>query len=277
MAAPPFVCKLYLHECRHGSCPTRYSKFPDPGSEERALNHSIVNVPIIHRQTYKHKAWYTHSFTIQNPAMRAHLKVALASYQDFDLELENWTFRKPYEPIVHRWDRLLALCEETVDEESNAAIGNMMAFLRPILAPSVNSLAETRNSGKVTFDNVWQIFPPGELAVTTFFSSEVVCRVLKYEKLQANGSWYWSVTMEYVDWNGEKCGYDTTRTIIKSFEGYRFVTSLPVYPLPFSKSAQQIKQRLVERGRKVEALRGYHFRSCTGTKILTRSLEERPV
>lgn len=51
------------------------------------------------------------------------------------------------------------------------------------------------------------------------------------------------------------------------------------YPLSFSPTASEIKERLTARGRKFESLRGYHFRSCTGTKILleTKCPEERPV
>ena len=51
------------------------------------------------------------------------------------------------------------------------------------------------------------------------------------------------------------------------------------YPLSFSSSASEIKERLTVRGRKFESLRGYHFRTCTGTKILleTKCPEERPV
>lgn len=51
------------------------------------------------------------------------------------------------------------------------------------------------------------------------------------------------------------------------------------YPLSFSPSASEIRDRLTARGRKFESLRGYHFRTCTGTKILleTKCPEERPV
>lgn len=51
------------------------------------------------------------------------------------------------------------------------------------------------------------------------------------------------------------------------------------YPFAFSSSASEIKDRLTARGRKFESLRGYHFRTCIGTKILleTKCPEERPV
>lgn len=274
----PFVTKLFRHECPGGHCPPRNSLFAHHDVEQNHLTNSLAGVPIIHRQRYnkKTKTWTTQSFTVQSPDMKAHLQVALAKYQDYDPELENWTFEKPYNAIVHRWDRLNSLCDEAVGCESKMAIDQMLSFLRPIVASSVDSVAETRKSGSISFDDIWQIFPPGELAVTTFFGVEAVCRVLKYEYVRSRPS-RWDITLEYIDWNGKTCGLTTTKTIIMLYPGLRFVTSLPAYPLSFNKYADQMKQRFVERGRKFESLRGYHFRNCLGTKISDLGAEEQPV
>lgn len=273
------VTKIYLHSC-DGSCQSRYSRFADHDSEQNDLTDSLTEVPIVHHHFYHAEKWHTENFIVQSPAMRAHLQVALADYPDFDLDLEDWTFRAPFEPLVHRWDRLNALCEETADPQGKEAIQQLMDFLRPILAPSIKAVAQTRDSGKISFNDVWQIFPPNQLVVTAFFGVDTICRVVKYKHEDICGRPpYWIVTLEYVDWNGETCGYATTTATIKSFKGARFVTSFPVFPLSFSESAAQIKQRIMERGRKFESLRGYHFRSCVGTQILlqTEQPEERPV
>lgn len=171
----------------------------------------------------------TESFTVQDPLMRNHLRVALAKYQDFDLELKNWTFKEPFSPIVHRWDRLNALCEKTTEVKSKRAIDQLMKFLGPILAPSIGSLIQTKATGKVDFDNVWQIFPPGELAVTSFFGIQAVTRILRYELIRPRcDPPFWQVEFEYLDWNGERCGYTSAKAKIKYFDGMKFVTSLPV-------------------------------------------------
>lgn len=161
--------------------------------------------------------------------MRNHLRVALAKYQDFDLELKDWTFTEPFSPIVHRWDRLNALREKTTEVNSKRAIDQLMSFLEPILAPSIGSLIQTKATGKVNFDNVWQIFPPGELAVTSFFGIQAVTRILRYELIRPDYELpYWQVEFEYLDWNGERCGYTSAKTKIKYFDGMKFVTSLGV-------------------------------------------------
>lgn len=161
--------------------------------------------------------------------MRSHLKVALANYSDFDLELKNWTFQEPYSPIVHRWDRLNAQYEKTTEPKSKKALADLLEFLRPILVSSVDSLIQTKETGKVSFQNLWQIFPPGELAVTSFFGIQTVSRLLRYELVTpCDQPPWWNVEYEYVDWNGQYCGYEKSKTKVRYFKGLKFVDTLGV-------------------------------------------------
>jgi hypothetical protein len=212
--------------------------------------------------------------------MRTLLEIALGQYQDLDLALEKWTFRPPFSPIVHRWDRLRSLGEVQSDAPAPEALTQLMDFLNPIVAPQVDALSKTKETGTILFKDLWQIFAPHEFAMTSFYGVEAVCRITKYQLVEpAMGPDYWEIGLEYVDWNGHRCGYAATKVVIKEFGGYRRVVSLPVYPLSFNTSNPEIRQRLVQRGRKFETLRGYHFQRCSGTKILllTEEPEARPV
>ncbi|KAL7757054.1 hypothetical protein ACKLNR_014047 [Fusarium oxysporum f. sp. zingiberi] len=272
--------KLYQHECPAQCCPERWSRFPNHKEDQNALEESISNDPIIHRHTFSDNEWNTESFTIQSPAMRTLLETALANYQDLDLELEKWTFRPPFMPIVHRWDRLRSFGEVKADFPAPEAFAQLMEFLHPILAPQIDALAKTRETGSVMFKDLWQIFAPHEFVVTNFYGIEAVCRVTKYQLMKPRRDPnYWEVYMEYVDWNGHSCGYANTKARIIDFSGYRRVESLPIYPLSFDGSAPAIRQQGIDRGRRFEALRGYNFQKCSGTKILllTEEPEERPV
>lgn len=274
------VIKLYKYDCPSGCCPSRYARFSTQAAEQEDLQASVHSEPIIHRHAFRETVWVTESFTVNDTTIRLMLRQALNKYQDFDPELENWTFRAPYSPIVHRWSKLNDLCETSVSLEEKTAINSLMAFLRPILAPSIEALSKTKETGKVLFDDVWQIYPPGEVAMTAFYGTEAAARVVRYEKKRTRqGLPSWEVELEYIDWNGDHCGFATTTVNIGFFSGYKFVTGLAAYPLSFCSDGEQIKQRLTARGRKFELLRGYHFRTCVGTKILleTPQREERPV
>ena len=275
--AMPDATKLYLHQCPGGYCTDRWSKFETSPAEQQHLRETIGNDPIIHRHTQQEEGWVTQNFTIQDPLMRNHLSEALSGYQDFDADLVAWTFNPPFKPIVHRWARLNALLNDSeLSNESKQALSKMIEFLKPIVAPSVDAMIRTKETGKVSFDDLWQIFPPGELVVTQLFGMETVGRVIKYRE-EFDMRKFFIVTLEYLDWNGERCGYVDTDVVIGQFAGFRRVVSLPVYPLSLAESPDKIRARLVERGRKFETLRGYHFEACVGTKILLGSSEARPV
>jgi hypothetical protein len=238
-------------------------------------------VPIIHRQQFVKKHWITQSITVQDPAMREVLRAALAKYQDLDLELISWTFEPPFMPLVHRWDELKAQYTEQQPGAIKNAAAVLLAFLAPIVAPSVLSLAQTKRTGKVSFRNAWQIFPPSSIVKTSFYGVETICRVVKYRKRPADrcNPEGWVIDMEYVDWNGETSGWTTTTLTIWEFDGLKKVTGLPVFPIEYSADADAIKARLIERGRKWSELRGYHFEIANGTKILleTKEPQQRPV
>ncbi|KAK7433019.1 hypothetical protein QQZ08_000492 [Neonectria magnoliae] len=275
------ISNWYQHKCQYNSCPARWSEFDNVDDDELNLNKRCSIVPIVHRHVYVNKHWITQSITVHDTAMRGVLGTVLAKYQDLDLELQNWTFEPPFMPLVHRWEALKEYHANATPGPARNASSALLAFLTPILASSVVSLARTKKTGKVSFDNVWQIFPPSSVVVTKFYGIDTICRVVKYKKRPEDrcNPAGWVIDMEYVDWNGEKCGWATTTLTIWDFEGFRRVTALPVYPLSFTSDGEKIKAGMIERGRKFERLRGYHFVVANGTKVLleTEKPEQRMV
>ncbi|KAH7303226.1 hypothetical protein B0I35DRAFT_181320 [Stachybotrys elegans] len=275
------VSKWYHHECEYDSCPQRWAEFDNVDDEGQDLVARTKDVPIIHRHHFINKHWVTQSITVQDPAMREVLRVALAKYQDLDLNLLNWTFTPPFMPLVHRWEELKAQYTQQEEGPGKNAAASLLAFLAPIIAPSVLSLEQTKQTGKVSFSNVWQIFPPSSIVRTKFYGVETICRVVKYQKREKGNCnpAGWVINMEYVDWNGETSGWATTTLTIWDYEGHKKVTGLPVFPLDFSPEAGAIKARLIERGRRWAELRGYHLEVANGTKIQLEVEEpqQRPV
>ncbi|KAF7555173.1 hypothetical protein G7Z17_g2404 [Cylindrodendrum hubeiense] len=275
------ISNWYQHRCEYNSCPVRWSEFDNVDDDETKLNKRCSSIPIIHRHVFVKKHWITQSITVHDPAMREVLGIVLAKYQDLDLELQNWTFEPPFMPLVHRWEALKDYHAKSTPGSTKNAASALLAFLTPILASSVVSLARTRSTGKVSFDNVWQIFPPSSIVMTKFYGIDTICKVVKYKKRHQDNCnpAGWVIDMEYVDWNGEKCGWTTTTLTIWEFEGFKRVTGLPVYPLSFNSDPAKVKANMIERGRKFESMRGYHFMVANGTKILleTKKPEQRPV
>jgi len=215
--------------------------------------------------------------------MRAFFTEALADYQDLDIDLEGWTFAPPYKPLVHRWERILSLqqqlqaSEDDDDEDKKKAADQLIEFLQPILAPSIVDLTSTQDTGKIGHDMIWQIFPPGEIVLHKFWGVEGLCRVVKYHQEEHESSW--TLTLEHVYWDGQRCGLRSEDTQIPHYTGIRRVTSLPVYPLSFAKNPEQIKETMMARGRRYQQLRGYHFLQYNGNKVVpsTNNHKEYPM
>lgn len=280
------VQRLYRHDCIYGSCPTRWAKFAVHQDEQDALENEVSATPIVQRHVHSDdKGWITESFTVNCSHMRAFLSETLAKYQDLDPDLEGWAFAPPYKALVHRWDRLQALHQELRDttgqDDKKKAVDQLVDFLQPILAPALEDLASTRATGKIHYDMIWQIFPPKETVIAKLWGIDTACRVVKYEHVVRTPNLrFWVITVEYVDWDGEKCGFKRANIKIPSklYSGFKRVTSLPVYPLSYSETPEAIKETMVARGRRFQQLRGYHYLNYNGIKIaMGEGWEEEPV
>lgn len=188
------------------------------------------------------------------------------AYQESDLLPADWTFKPPFRPLVHRWGTLNDLHAEIRDDEDTTlevkqAADTLVCFLEPILAPAVRALVKTRDTGKISYDNIWQIFPPSEFIVITTGGIPRLGRVLKYEREGSN----WRIHFEKLAWDGSACGYVEEFARIKPFSSDRYVNSLDVYPVSFHQDPEGFRSAMLERGRKFERLRGYHTQTYKGS------------
>ena len=218
--------------------------------------------PIVQFFRKKSESWEPSSFVINSRAMRDVVSRALKDYQDTDMDLNAWEFLSPYKPLVHRWEQLKSIQDSADWQTEKSAADGLVLFLTPLLDPYIQSLKQTWESGMLDCSSVWQIFPPGELVVAKFFGVPTVCRVVSY----AGGPWSWTITFEYIDWNGRRCGY-TTATRRIGFAGLCRVTSLPVYPLNFAENKDDLKEQITKRGREFERLRGFHLKTCNASSV----------
>jgi hypothetical protein len=72
------------------------------------------------------------------------------------------------------------------------------------------------------------------------------------------------VTGRYVDWDGSKFGTNKCNVKISQYSGTRKINGLAAFPLDFHAEKDDLRQRLLERGAKMEQLAGSHYRSYKG-------------
>ena len=75
---------------------------------------------------------------------------------------------------------------------------------------------------------------------------------------------YYLVEILYLDNDGKKYGMAEMDLQIKNFQGVKKITSLPVYPLKYHPNSDEMKARLVERGKKFAGMSGMHYKNHQG-------------
>lgn len=80
---------------------------------------------------------------------------------------------------------------------------------------------------------------------------------------------YWELKLEYTESTGRPAGspafgYATIQATIPAFAGSKKITNLAAYPLKFHPEAEEIRTKLVERGKKWASLKDCHHMRYDG-------------
>jgi len=214
------------------------------------------------------RAWSIQSLMIYSPYIMQMLRTALKDYPGIALGLDQLAISAPFEPLLHRW----SLIDEGLKEEDDLKARNHFNLFRQVIEPELKAHLKARDECEqhavIPFASVWTIFKPGELVWWEADGQGVVGRMVEasFTKTMTGADLY-RLTCEQVDWNGETFGIQRTTKKINFFEGTRPVIGLPVLPLRYKPDGDGIRSRCLDRGRKFEVLRGYHFKAYDGAAL----------
>ncbi|KAF8245455.1 hypothetical protein K440DRAFT_555778 [Wilcoxina mikolae CBS 423.85] len=139
----------------------------------------------------------------------------------------------------------------------------------------------------ITFDLLWAVLKPGTIMYTTCAGSDEP-RAFKLEYAQMNvsfmrGKW-WSIEGRYLEYDGKDnstvtgkdgkkgggFGWGSVMVDIEAFKGARKIGSLACYPLEYRKDSEELKAKLIERGKKFVSLRGMQYKSHNGLAFMKK-------
>ena len=207
------------------------------------------------------------SIIMQSPLLRDALGSVLDDYPGITTGLERMTFTPPFEPFVHRWNKLKAAVEDTKDPETKAHLDLLYRILEEELKNEIKARDDLLAHNAITFDYVWMLFEPG----TTVFVSRngEPCAVLlesaKYGEDQCGR--FYGLNCKHVDWDGEAFGYGTTDLKLRDFDGTKAITDLSAIPMTYLPNKEIVKEALIARGREFERLSGYHYKAYEGIAV----------
>ncbi|KAF1993265.1 P-loop containing nucleoside triphosphate hydrolase protein [Amniculicola lignicola CBS 123094] len=239
-----------------------------------------------HKQDPLEYRWNMYGIQINSPNIKKALDIILEGYPGLTQHsLER--FLPPFYPFFHRWDHLQAYIATVSVQAQNAPpfepifypMDQLTSFisiepnpetlqhlklLLDVLASRMEGTFQRahriKETNHVAFEDLPLMFYPGELAVKSEdgLKSAGVFRKGEY-KVNRLGERYFEVGVDVVDWDGRRCGLMAQVWAIDEFQGLRAISALPVSPLESLPDKDNIRQRLIARGRVFEGLRGQHF------------------
>lgn len=168
----------------------------------------------------------------------------------------------------------LRLEEELAKEQKdNDLVFEIQAALQVIsedFAKDEENIQSLLSSGRITFETLWAIVPPNELVYTLDSLSEpcVYRAVDSGVWKNHDGTVVFYILGRMVDSDGKILGWTRSKTLeIPIFAGEKTITDLPVYPLRFHKASAQMRQKLIERGKRRIRLQKQGFYEYSGSAV----------
>ena len=207
------------------------------------------------------------SIVVQSPLLKSVLGSVLRNYPGITTSLERLEFSAPFQPFVHRWERLTEARRQQNDPETCEHLGLLWNVLEAELLETIREKSDLVANGVVTFDAIWTIFEPGSLV---FHQVEGQDRIYKFKSGNYQNTTcgrFFRMQCEFVDFDGDKFGAGSDTISIPSFAGTAAIIKLPAYPVDRHVNCDLLKKRLLDRGRRFEAYKGYHYKAYHGVAI----------
>lgn len=277
------VKNLYNHSTSRSRSSAKWSEIKDPILEERRIK-ELGQTHFIVRRYSKQKTddddytWTIHSIEIKSPTLQSFLDNVFHDYPSPWADDTPYTFSPPYNPLVHRWEVIKHAIETESNKPAQEELSMFAAEIEPLLSNHISSLQEVRRTSLLTFDQLWLVLAPGEFAVSNVGGNICLFKIVAAKRYDYgddgyyddgdNEKPYWTLTLGQIDWNGSQHGFSITSTKLRFFEGAKLIQKLSHYPIKFAADYQALQEKLLQRGRKFEALRGFHVKNAKGKKFV---------
>ncbi|KAJ4304700.1 hypothetical protein N0V90_000227 [Kalmusia sp. IMI 367209] len=258
---------------------TQYPQRAGPPAEDAySLQHALV-------ARYKlsddpSKTLDLHSIVVQSALLKKSLARVLEGYPGITTELERVEFNAPFECFVHRWERLQG--ERAMLERQRANASPSVARLTEDAVDHLELLCSTLESelasiirekkdlvahGVGKFRKLWTLFEPGCLVYRKTDGHDRIFKLKTAKFDTSHGSNIYKMECQYVDFDGSQFGYNKEIININEFKGTKKITTFEAFPLSSHANSEEVKSRLMDRGRLFEAYKGYHFVAYDGIAL----------
>lgn len=150
----------------------------------------------------------------------------------------------------------------------------LVKYIDEDYADTKKTLYPLLEAGNITFDLMWALFKPNEIALTSCYGSwdEPRCFKVDYATkfcTMQRGEWY-CIEGKYLEYDGKSFGMGDFEVDIDGFKGPRKITSLATYPLKYHKDPDAVKKKIIERGQHFIGMEGMQYKFHKGLAFMKK-------
>ncbi|KAK4544629.1 hypothetical protein LTR36_004201 [Oleoguttula mirabilis] len=159
-------------------------------------------------------------------------------------------------------------------EQQRSLCKTLVSFIDEDYADTKKTLYPLVEAGNITFDLMWALFKPNEIAITSCYGAwdEPRCFKVDYAtKCQSmqRGEWY-CIEGKYLEYDGKGFGHGDFEVDVEGFKGPRKINSLATYPLKYHKDAEGMKKKIIERGEQFVSMDGMQYKYHKGMAFMKK-------
>lgn len=159
-------------------------------------------------------------------------------------------------------------------EKQRLHLKTLVAYIDQDYEETKKTLYPLIKAGNITFELLWALFKPNEIAVTSCYGAWEEPRCFKVDyankyKSMTRGEWY-CVEGRYMEYDGKAFGFGDFEVDVDEFKGPRKITSLATYPLKYHKDPAKVKKQILERAEKFVNMEGMQYKFHKGLAFMKK-------
>lgn len=153
-------------------------------------------------------------------------------------------------------------------EKQRSLVKTLVKYIDEDYASTKKTLYPLLAAGNITFELLWALYRPNDIAVTSCYGDwdEPRCFKIDYaikDHSMMRGEWY-CIEGKYMEYDGKNFGLGPFEANVEAFKGPRKITSLACYPLQYHKDPEGVRKQIVARGKQFLDLEGMKYRFHKG-------------
>jgi len=197
------------------------------------------------------------SIQIQSAPLRLLLTQIFNRYDNIVPFVKYLTFLSPFSPFYWCLEEFEVAMKEEKDEKLAKQLKCLHNIVKSETAGSFSIGRELQDHGIIAYHLLWTLLKPGELLYSKDRGQERFYALHSVSQVSAS----YSLHVRSFDWNGSYFGFSTSTISVHYFSGSKRITDLNVFPARFLDNLEEVKERLVARGKKFVGLAGIHHKS----------------